>query len=101
MAMGHQLRREDVHAGKHGRVGAGGGDMGAEGVFEEGALLGEAVQVRAGQPVVAVATQMVGPQRVDTEQDDVWFRGRSHRAFLVSSSLYNHGAGQIENRARD
>ena len=99
MAMRHQLRRKDVHAGKHGRVGAGGGDVGAESVFEEDALLGEAVQVRAGQPVIAVATHMVGPQRVDTEQDDVWFGGRSHRAFHVSSSLFNHGAGQIQNRA--
>ena len=55
----------------------GGGDGGRrEGSFEHHGFRRQLVDVRAGCVVEAVGTQVVGAQRVDRDQDDVWARVR-------------------------
>ena len=47
--------------------------MGAEGLLEQHAFGGEAVEVGRGEPLVAVRAHVVAAQRVDAKEDDVWF----------------------------
>ena len=79
VAQRHHLGAEHIHAGEHGAVAAGGGDVRAVGALEQRAALGEAVHVRRGQPGVAIAAHVVGTQRVDAEKEDIGFSFGWHR----------------------
>jgi hypothetical protein len=65
--------------------------MGAEGLLKKHALLGEAIDVRRCEPMIAVAAHVVSPQRVDAQENDVWFAiaTRRHRVFLPTDFKMN------------
>ena len=87
MAQRHDLCADHVAPGEHGCIGAGRGNVCAEGLLEERRLLGKAVDVRRRQALVAVATHVVSSQRVDAHQDDIWLSSSaSFRHCLYSSS---------------
>ena len=67
----HHAGAEAVAAGEHRRVGRRGRHAGAERLAEHGRLLGEAGDVRGGEPVVAVQAHAVAPQAVDRDQQQV------------------------------
>ena len=73
MAQGDDRSREAVEAREHRGVGRRGWDVGRVVVLEERAALGEAVDMRSGLAVVAVATHVVGAEAVDTEENDIGF----------------------------
>ena len=85
VAQGDDLGGEEVLAGEHGGIGAGCRDIGAEGLLEEGAFLGEAVELWCGESAVSVAAHVVAAQRIDAQQYDIWFAVaacRHKRGFL-------------------
>ena len=89
----------DEEAGEHAEVRRQGPRGGRERALEEHALGGQAVDARRGRPLVAVAREPVGAQRVDADPDHVRARRPGRRAAAAPEGA-GQGPGQSQRPAR-
>jgi hypothetical protein len=83
MAQRHHLGGENIHAGQHGGIRAGGGDESAVSIFEQRAALREPVEVRRRLAPVMVAAHVVGSQRIDRDEQNIRLSSPGHSILLL------------------